>query len=428
MRTAHYCRLSGLDVAIALAILAAGMLCSALARTAEGQGNCCPPGTQCATQSVQGSVGMFGRATAWQDGSMTLRGGLGGATMRVDAAVASRNSSVVPVCVGSDPVPTAGVYIGVIAGHGVTLTAWHAAKHGVRSVGGGESLGIHFDKFGYDMAAVLSRPLDVPVAVLGSPAAIGQTVTIFGYPGGRPSKHSGRVTGYCQPESGQQWGDLQIGVASSDGDSGGAVVDANGQLVGLLWGTAANSSVAVSVGAIGDFLSRLQVILTAAEPAPAPLPLVPVQPPTPAPIPPTPAQPPTPDCEELRILIQKNVDAITALTALLKEPGPQGELALIRQDQASQKEAFDALDIKVGDVELIGQQARSAAELAKSQSDASKQATDELDREMKTLRLQIQRIETASLTATGTDASGKMRFRLYFDNAGNVTRIEPISK
>ena len=406
MTRTESCRICGLDVLFAIVLMMAGTLFSQFTQTAEGQGPC-PPGTQCATQSVQGSVGMFGRATAWQDGSMTLRGGLGGATMRVETPSVASAASVVPVFVGDDPTPTAGVYVGVIAGHGVTLTAWHAAKHGVRSAGGAEPIDIHFDKLGHDMAAVLSRPLNVPVIVLGPSANVGQVVTIIGYPGGRPRQHSGRVTGHCQPEAGQRWGDLQIGVASSDGDSGGAVVDREGRLVGLLWGTASNgsaSSVAVSVSAIADFLSRVQVMLAAKDrpdqAEPERLPLVPVEPPVPE---------SSPDCEEL-------------LKPLLDE------LALIRKDQATQKKALDALDIKIGDVELIGQQARSAAELAKSQSEAVKQATDELDREIKTLRLRIQRAETASTTAAGTDVSGKMRFRLHFDNAGNVTRIEPFSK
>ena len=318
MTRTESCRICGLDVLFAIVLMMAGTLFSQFTQTAEGQGPC-PPGTQCATQSVQGSVGMFGRATAWQDGSMTLRGGLGGATMRVETPSVASAASVVPVFVGDDPTPTAGVYVGVIAGHGVTLTAWHAAKHGVRSAGGAEPIDIHFDKLGHDMAAVLSRPLNVPVIVLGPSANVGQVVTIIGYPGGLPRQHSGRVTGHCQPEAGQRWGDLQIGVASSDGDSGGAVVDREGRLVGLLWGTASNgsaSSVAVSVSAIADFLRRVKIMLAGGQAEPKRLPLVPVVPPV---------SESSPDCEELRILIQQNAAAIASMLECIAVPGPKGD-------------------------------------------------------------------------------------------------------
>jgi hypothetical protein len=102
------------------------------------------------------------------------------------------------------------------------------------------------------------------------------------------------------------------------------------------------------------------------------------------------------------------------------------EFALLRRELAAQKQAHDALDIKMGEAEVVSQQARSAAEVAAEQSAAAKQTADELDRNVKALQLRVQRLETS--TAMGVDASGKMRFRLHFDSAGNVARVEPLSE
>ena len=171
-----------------------------------------------------------------------------------------RASPVVPVLFGSDPVPAAGVYVGVIGGHGVTLTCWHAAKYGVRSVASEQPTDITRDKYGYDMVAVFTRPLNILVARLGQSPRPGDVVTIVGFPGGRYGSHAGRVAGYYDAESGQSWGDLAVDVASEFGDSGGGVFDRGGQLVGLLWGDRIDGqagSVAVSAPAIADFLERL---------------------------------------------------------------------------------------------------------------------------------------------------------------------------
>lgn len=171
-------------------------------------------------------------------------------------------SSVVPVLFGTDPTPGAGVYVGVIGGRGVTLTCWHAAKHGVASVASERPAEITRDQYGYDMAAVFTRPLNVPVARLGHPPRSGVTVTITGFPAGRYGSHTGRVVGYFNPESGQPWGDLKINVASRIGDSGGGVFLQAGPLVGLLWGNRSDDStgsVAVPLPAIAAFLERLRL-------------------------------------------------------------------------------------------------------------------------------------------------------------------------
>ncbi len=262
---------------------------------AMGQSSC-PPGQNCPTPPVWAQVGTFGRVTASQ-GTVTVRGGLGGASVRIPMTTVARTASVVPVYFGeSDKIPGAGIYVGVIRGRGVTITAWHAAKYGVRRVLGKIPLGLTKCKLGYDLAAVLTDPLDVPVAVLASEARRGEAVVITGYPRGRVGSRRTRVIKFFLPEAGQAWGDLMLEGSSVAGDSGGAVTDQNNQLVGMLYGTVdgddtlGNVSAAVSVTAIADFLRRVDVMLGemdengdgAAEPDGASVPGLPVTPPVPS--------------------------------------------------------------------------------------------------------------------------------------------------
>ena len=314
------------------AILAAGLLSPAEAQQA------CPPGVQCGNENVWGSVGMLGRATARPDGTVSLRGGLGGATMRLGMEPVAHVSPVVPVFFGSESTLTAGVYVGVIEGRGITLTCWHAAKEGICAVGAERPEGVTKDKYGYDMAAVLTRPLDVPAAVLGPEASRGDTVSIIGYPGGRYGKHFGRVADYLRDGgSTGPWPDFSIDVASRGGDSGGAVLDGNGRLVGLLWGTASDgsqSSVAVSVRAIADFLRRIRLCLKgeglADEAAPAP-------------------EASTGESSDLWLLIQQNAEAIAALAAVASVPGQPGQPG----QPGADGQAFDVATLTNAQVEAL---------------------------------------------------------------------------
>jgi hypothetical protein len=173
----------------------------------------------------------------------------------------SSRGSVVPVMFGGGGIPCGGVYVGLIGGRGATLTCNHVAENGIISAGGSPQLEVTNDKYGYDMVVVFTQPLSVPAISIGSPPTSGERLTITGFPMGRFGVHSGDYAGRAAPLSGQSWGDIIIGVASQGGDSGGAVTNSRGELVGILWGTASNGgprSMAVPTEAIVDFLRRLK--------------------------------------------------------------------------------------------------------------------------------------------------------------------------
>lgn len=162
---------------------------------------------------------------------------------------------------GGGGIPCGGVYVGLIGDRGVTLTCYHVAQSGIISAGGSPQLEVTNDKYGYDLSAVFTQPLSVPPITLGNAPPSGERLTITGFPRGRFGSHSGPMGGRAAPQSGQQWGDIIVGVASQGGDSGGAVTNTRGQLVGILWGTASNGSarsMVTPIEAIKDFLQRLR--------------------------------------------------------------------------------------------------------------------------------------------------------------------------
>ena len=280
-------------------------------RAADCPSGACPP-------SIRGSVGTFGRAWVEPDGSTVLRGGLGGASVEINQPA----PTIVPVYFGGHSMPGAGVYVGVIRGKGVTLTCWHIAQDGIQRVGLAPCVSIYRDNHGYDLAAVVTEPLDIPVVRIGDYARQGTTVTICGRPLGRVLRRVARVVGYVVPGHGQHYGDLKLDVAVQPGDSGGAVFNGNGQLVGLVWGTASDgsgSSVAVPAPAIRDFLDRLKSTM-AEEDAEAESPPLP----GPATEPSPKEKPATKQYDELRELIQANAMAIAALAERAPMQGPGG--------------------------------------------------------------------------------------------------------
>ena len=172
-----------------------------------------------------------------------------------------RSTCVVPLLIGSSPNPSAGIYVGTIQGQGIVLTCKHVAIQGVRDVAGVRSSGWHKDKYGYDIAALIVPPLNVPAVKIGKSPLPGERVEIIGYPGGRFGRQWGRVTGRFLPEGEQPLGSLQIDAVSPDGYSGGAVLDGSGALVGILWGSDGQGSAAIPAEAIADFLRRLGIVL-----------------------------------------------------------------------------------------------------------------------------------------------------------------------
>ncbi len=307
----------------AVAVLAVGGFAQGVPGHNTSDPSCkyyCPPGQKCPT------------TPAWTQPG-TFKSGISKTFVRPESSPARRpmvpvirTKSVVPVLYDANNPAAAGVYVGVIEGRGVTITCWHVAKHGVRRAGGSLVTGIHKDKFGYDLAALLTIPLDVPPIILGPAAQIGAVVTISGYPHGRYGQRQSRVIAVSEPDPGQEWHGLILAGSSAVGDSGGAVLDTNNHLVGLLWGTVTDSSqnsTATAVPPIADFLRRLQIMLSEGDK---------VQ---------------TQDEPEYRIEWQDGEG--NALPPPIQEPPATVDLSGILSELAALRETIESLELKQGE-------------------------------------------------------------------------------
>jgi hypothetical protein len=92
----------------------------------------------------------------------------------------------------------------------------------------------------WDLAAVaIEAPNADPVPVLTSFPTVGENIWVAGY-GGDTTRYratKGQVLGYSAPKIGAPSQQLVVSVPSREGDSGGPMINQNGHLVGVLWGT-----------------------------------------------------------------------------------------------------------------------------------------------------------------------------------------------
>lgn len=108
----------------------------------------------------------------------------------------------------------------------------------------------------HDLAAVLiRRPSGAPVEVSESEPAGALAACGFG-PAGQFRRVSGQVTGQATAE-GASFAALVLSCAVRPGDSGGAVLDTAGRLVGVVWGARDGSTYATCGRPVREFLARV---------------------------------------------------------------------------------------------------------------------------------------------------------------------------
>ncbi|MCS6801058.1 MAG: serine protease [Chloroflexota bacterium] len=120
-----------------------------------------------------------------------------------------------------------------------------------------------------------------PFVVRDTPVRLGEAQTVIGYrqdAAEQPSVKSGRVTGFVTPGAlgpdGRDWPLISSDTPASFGDSGGAVLDADGKLMGIVRGGLATSSaptlLSTPAGAINAYLARGWVLDRQGNPVVAP--------------------------------------------------------------------------------------------------------------------------------------------------------------
>ncbi|NMC21667.1 MAG: trypsin-like peptidase domain-containing protein, partial [Thermogutta sp.] len=173
---------------------------------------------------------------------------------------------------------------------GWVLTCAHLFRDGVGRVtvsfaeGAYAARVLGWDREG-DLAVLeIAAPSADPLPIRGDVPAAGEAVTFCGYgTAGRLQVRSGRVLGYVHTAGLAGRETLQISGGAENGDSGGPILDAQGRLAGVLWGTDGTRTVGSYCGRIRAFLARLGGLFRA-DPPPAPLP-EPLPQPLPEPLP-----------------------------------------------------------------------------------------------------------------------------------------------
>ncbi len=157
-----------------------------------------------------------------------------------------------------------GALVEVNERYGLVLTNWHVVR------GAADQIGVFFpDGFrsaatvlrtdrDWDLAAlVVRRPNAPPIAVAGRAPRPGEVLTIAGYGSGSYRAVSGRCTQYVSPGGDRPFEMVELAAPAREGDSGGPILNARGELAGVLFGSAFGRTTGSHCGRLRDFLGGL---------------------------------------------------------------------------------------------------------------------------------------------------------------------------
>ena len=162
-----------------------------------------------------------------------------------------------------------GVLVAVSQNYGLIITNWHVVRDASGPIlvsfpdGFGSGATLLKTDHTWDLAALaISRPRVGPVMISTEPARPGDVLTIAGY--GRDSYRaiSGRCTEYLSPGGSNPNEIVELDVAARQGDSGGPIFNARGELAGVLFGS--NDSFFAGQYTMGSYCGRVRRFLVSA--------------------------------------------------------------------------------------------------------------------------------------------------------------------
>lgn len=156
-----------------------------------------------------------------------------------------------------------GVLVSVTGSTGVVLTNWHVvreAKNGVTVKwpnGTTTPASVKATDATWDLASlVVPNPPAPPVPVAVQAPRVGDRLTIAGYgTHGSYLEQSGPVTMYASPARSRVQQLVEVKAAARQGDSGGPMLDANGEVAGVLFGSADGRTVGSCSTRVAAFLA-----------------------------------------------------------------------------------------------------------------------------------------------------------------------------
>ena len=162
-----------------------------------------------------------------------------------------------------------GVLVAVSQNYGLVITNWHVVRDASGPIlvsfpdgfGSGATL-LKTDRT-WDLAALaISRPRVGPVMISTEPARPGDVLTIAGYGRDWYRAISGRCTEYLSPGDNNPNEIVELDVAARQGDSGGPIFNARGELAGVLFGS--NDSFFAGQYTMGSYCGRVRRFLVSA--------------------------------------------------------------------------------------------------------------------------------------------------------------------
>jgi len=120
----------------------------------------------------------------------------------------------------------------------------------------------------WDLAALrIARPPVEPVQLAGGAPQRGDWLTIAGYGSGQYRAASGRCTQYVSPGGRQPFEMVELSTAARQGDSGGPIFNAQGELAGVLFGAGHGRTTGSYAGRVQWFLAGLPLTEASSVPA-----------------------------------------------------------------------------------------------------------------------------------------------------------------
>ncbi len=110
----------------------------------------------------------------------------------------------------------------------------------------------------WDLAALaIWKPDAEPVPISSQAARPGEWLTIAGYGQGPYRAASGQCTQYVAPGMRLPMETVEVAVAARQGDSGGPILNARGELAGVLWGAGGGRTAGSYCGRVQQFLASI---------------------------------------------------------------------------------------------------------------------------------------------------------------------------
>ena len=157
-----------------------------------------------------------------------------------------------------------GALVDINATQGLVLTNWHVIRGASSAVlvqfpDGFQTAGtvIRHDE-PWDLAAVaIWRPRVVPIPIAPAPPTIGEQLTIAGYGKGPFRSEAGPCTQYLAPGNGYPLEFVELRATARRGDSGGPILNARGELAGILFGQGQGHTIGACSTRVQTFLASV---------------------------------------------------------------------------------------------------------------------------------------------------------------------------